>query len=358
MAMTHDKAFLQAIIEEPEDDTPRLVYADWLDEHGKADRAEFIRVQCELAKLPGDSPRRRALEEREQALLKAHRDAWLTEVAGWARQGAVFRRGFITEVSSPYLAYCNGARALFRRAPVRGVSLRCLQYYGPFTVPTLPSVEQLTSLGLSTPLRLEFPSDLPRLKVLVLETVFGLHPKTVNDWLTAPTLPALTGLHLTHCWLRDADVLGLRHFPGLTRLTALGLRNNEISSVAVAALVTSPHLARLASLDLGLNRRLGDAGALGLAGSPHLKNLTALNLAGCEITDAGAEALAAAPHLANLTDLDLSFNPISEVGLQALAESPHLKRLTRIGVSHTTYHATQSRPMRWLWLSRSPETAP
>ena len=43
--------FLRAIIEHPEDDTPRLIYADWLEENGDPDRAEFIRVQCELARL-------------------------------------------------------------------------------------------------------------------------------------------------------------------------------------------------------------------------------------------------------------------------------------------------------------------
>jgi len=45
-------AMLQAIVSEPGDDTPRLVYADWLDEHDQPARAEFIRVQVELAKLP------------------------------------------------------------------------------------------------------------------------------------------------------------------------------------------------------------------------------------------------------------------------------------------------------------------
>jgi uncharacterized protein (TIGR02996 family) len=43
--MSHDEAFLQAIIESPDDDAPRLVYADWLDEHGQPVRADFIRVQ-------------------------------------------------------------------------------------------------------------------------------------------------------------------------------------------------------------------------------------------------------------------------------------------------------------------------
>ena len=43
--MTHDDAFLQAIIENPDDDAPRLLYADWLEERGDP-RGEFIRVQC------------------------------------------------------------------------------------------------------------------------------------------------------------------------------------------------------------------------------------------------------------------------------------------------------------------------
>jgi uncharacterized protein (TIGR02996 family) len=49
-----EKALLAAIWAAPHDDLPRLVYADWLDESGdpaKAARAEFIRVQCELAKM-------------------------------------------------------------------------------------------------------------------------------------------------------------------------------------------------------------------------------------------------------------------------------------------------------------------
>jgi uncharacterized protein (TIGR02996 family) len=47
-------AFLQAIIENPADDLPRLVLCDWLDELGETDRSEFIRVQLELAKYPDD----------------------------------------------------------------------------------------------------------------------------------------------------------------------------------------------------------------------------------------------------------------------------------------------------------------
>jgi uncharacterized protein (TIGR02996 family) len=49
--MDERKAFLAAITASPDDDTPRLVFADWLQEHGEDERAEFIRVQCEIARL-------------------------------------------------------------------------------------------------------------------------------------------------------------------------------------------------------------------------------------------------------------------------------------------------------------------
>lgn len=47
--MTDRESFLKKIIDFPDDDTPRLVFADWLDEHGESERAEFIRVQIKLA---------------------------------------------------------------------------------------------------------------------------------------------------------------------------------------------------------------------------------------------------------------------------------------------------------------------
>ncbi len=48
-SVRQQQAFLRAINDGPDDDTPRLVYADWLDEHGDPQRAELIRVQCRIA---------------------------------------------------------------------------------------------------------------------------------------------------------------------------------------------------------------------------------------------------------------------------------------------------------------------
>jgi uncharacterized protein (TIGR02996 family) len=55
--MTDRDALMRAILDQPADDTPRLAFADWLEEHGGtagAARAEFIRLQIALA---GGAPR-------------------------------------------------------------------------------------------------------------------------------------------------------------------------------------------------------------------------------------------------------------------------------------------------------------
>ena len=73
--MSQEHAFLRAIIEDPDTDSHRLVYTDWLDDTEvteNRDRAEFIRVQCQLARLPDDTPERPNLTERERVLLKMY----------------------------------------------------------------------------------------------------------------------------------------------------------------------------------------------------------------------------------------------------------------------------------------------
>lgn len=50
MTTTDGAALLAGILAEPGCDTRRLVYADWLEENGEQERAEFIRLQIEMAK--------------------------------------------------------------------------------------------------------------------------------------------------------------------------------------------------------------------------------------------------------------------------------------------------------------------
>src|SRR5689334_6445745 len=52
--MSDRDALFQAVLHAPDDDAPRLVFADWLDENGEADRAEFIRGFVETIALRPD----------------------------------------------------------------------------------------------------------------------------------------------------------------------------------------------------------------------------------------------------------------------------------------------------------------
>jgi len=87
--MSDESALLAAIRAAPEDDAPRLVYADWLDEHGQPERAEFIRVQVALARH--DDP---ALRRREAEILAARHDAFAGPLAA-PHLRFRFERGFV-----------------------------------------------------------------------------------------------------------------------------------------------------------------------------------------------------------------------------------------------------------------------
>jgi uncharacterized protein (TIGR02996 family) len=115
--MTVEDLLLKDLIENPEDDTPRLVYADWLEEHGQPERAELIRVQINLVK-PREEARRHELERREKELLDEHRTAWSGSFRDITDR-CVFRRGFIEELILSVPTFFSVAERLFDLAPVR-----------------------------------------------------------------------------------------------------------------------------------------------------------------------------------------------------------------------------------------------
>lgn len=142
--MTNEDAFLRAIVETPDDDNPRLQFADWLEERGRpgdVERAEFIRVQCRLADLDRelmseedclhpDCPgcvERRKLRRREQELWLDGRAYWgakLPSVIGDAtNEFSWWRRGFVEEVCLPLAAWLQHGVALVQVAPLRVVRL-------------------------------------------------------------------------------------------------------------------------------------------------------------------------------------------------------------------------------------------
>lgn len=157
--MTERDMLLRAVLEDPGDDTVRLVYADWLEENGDSERAEFIRVQCELTRLTlrlkqhgfSDAKdidwfsRLERLRTRGRELLSAsYRTDWfeLCHVCPWpggrddlvwaAGKGTDVRtyfggkvgRGFVAEVSATTNLFTEEvARELFSKHPVTKVAL-------------------------------------------------------------------------------------------------------------------------------------------------------------------------------------------------------------------------------------------
>ncbi len=97
--MEERDALLAAILATPDIDTPRLAFADWLQEHGDDARAEFIRVQVAIAQTPKDDPELASLHKRQWELLSPNRMVWLGEWILAHEKGWVFRRGFLDSLN-------------------------------------------------------------------------------------------------------------------------------------------------------------------------------------------------------------------------------------------------------------------
>jgi uncharacterized protein (TIGR02996 family) len=63
--MATDEAFIKAILEDQGDDTPLLVYADWLDERGDIVRAEYLRLLQQVRWAPKRMKELRELIDRK-----------------------------------------------------------------------------------------------------------------------------------------------------------------------------------------------------------------------------------------------------------------------------------------------------
>lgn len=219
-----DRDFLAEILAHPDDDGPRLIYADWLEEQGNP-RGEFIRVQCELAALtkpemrggpmygstsygqvkryvrdPRDVPRYSKLLSRQVELLNRHAASWCAPLSPHAT-GVLFDRGCVEGLKT-------AAENFVAHAP---------QWY------------------LMYPLR-------------------QLRLAAVSDWAAFLRCPLLTHL----------QTLDLGWMLGV-------LRDHEIELVAQC-----PHLTNLRRLDFGFMSTLTERGARALLESPHLAKLQAI----------------------------------------------------------------------------------
>jgi len=92
------RAFLQDARERPEDDTPRLVLADYLEDNGDPDRAEFIRLQCRLAvgQASLEESRREPMEIRCEELQDRRGGCWLGPLWQWSTSPMSWHRGLLS----------------------------------------------------------------------------------------------------------------------------------------------------------------------------------------------------------------------------------------------------------------------
>lgn len=274
----------RAIAEAPDEDTPRLVYADWLDEYrpdspavqaarsavwdiggregvepSPSARATLIRAQVEAARLPNHDLRRGELDHQADSLLLEHGERW----------SHPFRalRAVVTEYA-------------------RGFPQTVLMYSDKF-------VQNGSAL-------------------------FDHHPTVV-------------GAQVYHFPRGDDDPHVFVESPLFARLRELSIRGGNLGAAGLAALVDNPHVHRLEGLDL-TSERVGDAGVVALASCTNLPNLRVLVLRDNGLTAAAATALASSSGLKNLISLALDGNRLGPGGRVALACSTALSGLQRLSV--------------------------
>jgi uncharacterized protein (TIGR02996 family) len=301
------EAFMAAILASPEDDTPRLVFADWLDENGTEEekaRAALIRAQCRAEALPEGSGERRKLEREAKAILKDYGDRWAKPLKDTRlAKGWKFRRGFLDGVTMSATAFAQHAKKLFEAAP----TVRSAYF---------PDASNEVRRGLAG----------------------------------CEYLSRLAAVDLSHmckcgyCQIHN-DLRALFNSKHAKSLTSLNVAGDRMDAEGVKRLAKSAALAKLTSLDLSLNH-FGAEGVAELGRAKHLKNLVTLNLSNTGLgadgsgradDGEGLKALAGVTNLPALRHLDLSNNLIGPEGLEAFAASPLFAQLWSLNLSGNTF---------------------
>jgi uncharacterized protein (TIGR02996 family) len=256
--MTDRAAFVAAIEADPDSDLPRLAWADWLDDHGEPERAELIRVQCELARHP--SPK---LRGRERAVLNALGRVWPAGLAGLRAFNLPFRQGL---------------RNYFRRGCLHGFQFYTSRPHTRLTA-AAPYVGREPLLDVC----LFAGRDVGRRQLAnpLLRLVAFLHGSGASRLLPSRHM---TGLRHLHC--RADDLQTLLTAPAATRLVSLLVEwtspwaeeSEKVPPVKTARLLAdNPRLAALQEL-MVLVEPFGEEALRVLIGSPHLPTTLKLEL--------------------------------------------------------------------------------
>lgn len=223
VSMTHE-AFLKDIVENPDDDSVRLIYADWLEENGQAERAEFIRVQVELARHPMNQ----ALQQRNRQLRETNRDRWRAELPKlrgilWQR----FWRGFVSGADVlTWKHFRLHADAMFAATPIQFLRLIGLNPAHCQELVFSPYLSRLQGLDLS----LSRPGDTGVRTLATSFLVRNLRSLVLNPVPTRSFGPRHLAL------VSDPGALALAASPYLGALELLVVRGNHLSGAAAQAL--------------------------------------------------------------------------------------------------------------------------
>jgi uncharacterized protein (TIGR02996 family) len=335
------KGFLQHIMAEPEDNTPRLIFADWLEEHGDSARAELIRVQVERASLPGWDGRHARLALREGALLKKHGRKWKAQlpVIKGVKWGD-FRRGFVaTATFASFTVLRENASACWAAAPIEAITIRWPR--PDEDCESMPPIAGLRELYTNTSMvsydQIMLLAEAPLLSTLRVLTIRdgALGPEGLRLLGTSPHLAGLKALRLP-CNFIGNGIAGLRRAASLTSLEELDLSEQEgygsygedpvLDRVGIEALAKWPGLARIRSLNLSGNR-VGRHGLRALLRSRRATGLKELVLRNSDLTGPALQEFETAQPGLQLDVLDLGDNLLEGPGAANLARARCLDEL-------------------------------
>jgi uncharacterized protein (TIGR02996 family) len=374
------KGFLQHIAADP-DDAPRLIYADWLEEHGDEERAEFIRVQIERASLPKWDARQVRLRLRERELLTQHGRKWKAKLP--RLKGITWgdlRRGFVATVTfDSFEVLRQKAGACCRAAPVEAITVRWpRQGEASERISPIAGLRELVISGQVVDRReVGLLADAPLLSTLRVLTipranlgVEGFHRLTASPHLgnlralrlpgnaignrcvralfDAASLGSLEELDLSGAdsysrynddpIIESTGVEAMVGWPGMSRIRSLNLSGGLVGQRGLRALLRSPRTTGLKELVLCDNGLLGQALQEFESARPELQ-LDVLDLGHNSLRDLGAAYLAKADCLRELKVLGLEACDLEVSAARRLAGAPFLATLRRLNVGYNSFRS-------------------
>ncbi len=364
--MSTEVGLLAAIWDSPHDDLPRLVYADFLEETCdpvSAARAEFIRVQCELARLDEYDERWDKLHKRERALWKQHAAAWRKRLPAKLRE-AEFGRGFVVpeERKLKISAFLKLTPESTAAAPTWSCKIDdstrdAEPVAANDALLRFDSVKFWTGITGSGAERV--------LASEKLRNVASLSLGSTDEWLKGlsaladnPSVCHLSSLDV-YSGLNDDHIKILGTGAAFATLRTLSAYSHTISATGITSLFQSRSLVNLRHLTLPC--WYGDEGAKAIAKSKPAFRLRTLSMYGNCMSDEGVsmlanwsgmssvrklhissnshivgpEALASSPFTTELRELDLRLSKLDRAGAMALARSKSLERLLRLHIQGT-----------------------